>query len=164
MSGAPNGSWAGRLYEDFRVGQRFVSALGRTVTEADNVWLTCLTMNTNQSHFNGVYAARGPYGRPLVNSCLTLALVTGLSVRDTSENATANLGWSDVRMPAPVFVGDTLWARTEVTERRRSRSHPDAGLVTVATEGVKQDDTVVMRFTRTFMVPRKAAAQGGTRR
>jgi acyl dehydratase len=106
----------GRFYEDFEVGDVYRSRLGRTVSETDNVWFTCLTLNTNQIHFNVPYAERTQFGRPLVNSLFTLALVHGLTVPDTSENAAANLGWREVRLPKPVFAGDTLWAETEVTD------------------------------------------------
>jgi acyl dehydratase len=144
-------------YEDLTVGERQRSRLGRTVLDADNVWFTCLTMNTNQTHFNAVLAEGTEFGRPLVNSCLTLALVTGLSVPGTSENAVANLGWRDVRMPKPVFVGDTLWAETEVLALRASQSRPHAGIVEVRTQGVNQRDEVVIEFERTFMLARRPA-------
>ena len=126
MNAAPK-EWRGRFYEDFDVGDVYRSRLGRTVTEADNVWFTCLTMNTNQVHFNEAYAAGTLYGKVLVNSTFTLALITGLTVADTSENAAANLGWDAVRLPAPVFVGDTLWAESEILELRESRSRRTPG-------------------------------------
>jgi acyl dehydratase len=143
--------WRGRFFEDFAVGDVFRSRLGRTVTETDNVWFTCLTLNTNQLHFNNHYAERTIYGRPLVNSTLTLALVTGLTVPDTSENAAANLGWDEVRLPAPVFVGDTLWAESEILELRESASRPEVGIVTMRCRGINQDGVVVVEFRRTFM-------------
>jgi itaconyl-CoA hydratase len=147
-----------KVLDDFRVGEVFRSRLGRTVTEADNVWFTCLTMNTNQSHFNYVYAERTRFGRPLVNSCLTLSLVTGLSVPDTSEDAVANLSWSDVQLPAPVFVGDTLWAETEVLEVKPSRSNDKVGVVTVRSRGINQRGETVIKLVRSFMVHRDRAA------
>jgi acyl dehydratase len=153
---------AAKGLEDFRVGEVIRSRLGRTITEADNVWFTCLTMNTNQSHFNAVYAETTRFGRPLVNSCLTLSLVTGLSVPDTSEDAVANLSWSDVQLPAPVFVGDTLWAETEIQELRPSRSNPEVGMVTVHTRGVNQRGETVITFVRTFMVHRTGVAVPST--
>jgi len=149
--------WSGRYFDDFDVGDIFRSRIGRTVTEADNVWFTCLTMNTNQVHLNDAFAARTRFGRPLVNGCFTLALVTGLSVPDLSENATAHLGWTDVRLPAPVLAGDTIWAESEILALRRSRSSPDAGLVSVRTRGLNQRGEVVIEFLRTFMLPRRAA-------
>src|SRR5262245_37698722 len=115
--GAPK-SWRGRFFEDLQVGDVFRSRIGRTISEADNVWFTCLTMNTNQIHFNRPYAERTRFGRPLVNSTFTLALITGMTVPDTSENAAANLAWTDVALPHPVFVGDTLWAESEILDTR----------------------------------------------
>jgi acyl dehydratase len=146
--------WRGRFFEDFEVGDVYRSRLGRTVTEADNVWFTCLTMNTNQNHFNDAFAERTPFGRPLVNSCFTLALVTGLTVPDTSENAAANLEWTDIRMPLPVYVGDTLWAESEVLDVRPSASRPSMGIVRVRSRGVNQRREVVIEFQRAFLVYR----------
>lgn len=150
--------WSGRWFEDFAVGDVFRSRLGRTISEVDNTWFTCLTMNTNQVHFNEAFAERTRFGRILVNSCLTLALVTGLSVPDTSENATANLAWTDIRLPNPVFVGDTLFAESEVLELRESASNPAVGIVAIRTRGVNQDGVVVIEYRRTFMAYRRAAA------
>ena len=110
--------WRGRFFENFVVGDVYRSRLGRTLTETDNIWFTALTMNTNQIHFNEVYAGRTEFGRPLVVSTLTLAVVLGLSVADTSENAAANLGWENIKLPTPVFAGDTLWAESEVMTAR----------------------------------------------
>jgi len=148
-----------RLYEDFAVGDVFRSRLGRTITEADNVWFTCLTLNTNQIHFNAPYAARTRFGRPLVNSTLTLALVTGLTVPDTSEHAAANLGWDAIRLPKPVFVGDTLWAESEILAKRESRTNPHVGIVTMRCRGINQRREVVIEFTRRFMVYRHGAPE-----
>jgi itaconyl-CoA hydratase len=144
--------WQGRFLEDFAVGDTFRSRLGRTITEADNTWFTCLTMNTNQMHFNREYAARTEFGQPLVVSTLTLAVVLGLSVADTSENAVANLGWTDIRLPKPVYAGDTLWAESEVTAVRESRSRPSCGIVSIRTRGVNQRAEVVIEYARSFMV------------
>jgi itaconyl-CoA hydratase len=149
--------WRGRFYEDFDVGDVFRSRLGRTITENDNIWFTCLTMNTNQVHFNSAFAERTAFGRPLVNSCLTVAVVTGLTVADTSENAQANLAWTDIRLPHPVFAGDTLWSETEILDLRESRSRPDVGIVSVRSRGINQDGAVVIEFKRTFMVARREA-------
>lgn len=149
--------WTGRYFEDFEPGDLFRSRLGRTVTETDNIWFTCLTMNTNQTHFNDAYAERGRFGKPLVNSTFTLALVTGLTVPDTSENATANLAWTDINLPKPVFVGDTLWAESEILETRESRSNPHVGIVTMRCRGVNQRAEVVIEFLRTFMIFRRSA-------
>ena len=144
--------WRGRFLEDFAVGDVFRSRLGRTVTEADNVWFTCLTMNTNPIHFDGEYAAKTEFKKRLVNSCFTLSLVTGQSVTDLTVNAVANLGWTDVRLPHPVFEGDTIRSRSEVLDVRESKSRPHAGIVRVKTTGVNQDGTPVIEFERTFMV------------
>src|SRR5258708_4551752 len=118
-----------RYYEDFAIGDVFRHALGRTISETDNTWFTLLTMNTNQVHFNLHYAQQSTFGRLLVNSGLTLAIVLGLSVADTSQNAIANLGWTDIVLPHPVFVGDTLYAESRVLELRESASRPYAGIV-----------------------------------
>lgn len=151
--------WRGRFYEDFDVGDVFRSRFGRTITETDNVWFTCLTMNTNQVHFNEPFAARTRFGRPLVNSTFTLALVTGMTVPDTSENATANLAWTDIRLPNPVFAGDTLWAESEITELRESSSNPSVGIVTMRSRGLNQRGDVVIEFKRTFMVYKRGAPE-----
>jgi itaconyl-CoA hydratase len=151
--------WRGRFYEDFAVGDVFRSRFGRTITETDNVWFTCLTMNTNQVHFNEPFAARTRFGRPRVYSTFTLALVTGLTVPDTSENATANLSWTDIKLPSPVFAGDTLWAESEVTELRESSSNPSVGIVTMRSRGVNQRGEVVIEFKRTFMVYKRDAPE-----
>ena len=153
--------WIGRYFEDFDVGDVFRSRIGRTITETDNTWFTALTMNTNQVHFNAEFAARTRFGRPLVNSCLTLALVTGLSVPDTSENGTANLSWTDIELPTPVFVGDTLYAESEILALRESRSNPDVGIVSMRTRGLNQRGESVIRFARSFMAYRRGAPQAG---
>ena len=151
-------SWRGRFFEDLAPGDVFRSRLGRTITVTDNVWFTLLTLNTNQLHFNEAQAQRSSWGQQLVNSCLTLSLVSGLSVPDTSENAIANLSWTDIRLPKPVFVGDTLWAESEVLETRGSRSNPGVGIVGIRTRGLNQHGDVVIEFLRTFMIPRRAEA------
>jgi acyl dehydratase len=155
--------WRGRFFEDFAVGDVFRSRFGRTVTEYDNVLVTCLTMNTNPVHFDVPYAESTRFGRVLVNSTLTLALVTGLTVPDTSENATANLEWTDIRLPAPVHVGDTLWAESEILETRESQSNGDVGIVRMRTRGVNQHGEVVIEFRRAFMVYRRGAPQANRR-
>jgi acyl dehydratase len=155
-------STKGRFLEDFAVGDRYQHALGRTILPADNRWFTLLTMNTHPVHFDEHYAAKTEFGKPLVNSCLTLAVVTGQSVADTSRNAFANLGWEDVRLPHPVFEGDTLYAESEVLEVRESRSHPNAGIVRVKTIGRNQDGAVVIEFRRSFMVYKRGHAPGAS--
>ena len=144
--------WTGRVFEDFEVGDVYEHPYGRTLLAADNVWFTCLTMNTNPTHFDAHYSSRTEFGKPLMNSCFTLALVTGQSVIDLTMNAVANLGWDEVRLPAPVFEGDTIYARSEVLETRESKSRPTVGIVRVKTTGVNQSGTVVIEFKRTFMV------------
>lgn len=153
--------WRGRTYEDFEVGDVYEHPLGRTITQADNIWFTLLTMNTNPIHFDAAYAARTEFKRPLVNSAFTLSLVMGLSVSDISQNG-VNLGWDAVRLPAPVFEGDTLIARSEVLEKRESRSRPAMGIVKFRTTGVNQEGTTVIEFTRTVMVVRRGRVQEGT--
>jgi itaconyl-CoA hydratase len=152
-------TWRGRYYEDFDVGDVFRSRLGRTITETENVWFTCLTLNTNQVHFNVPYAERTRFGRPLVNSTFTLAVVTGMTVPDTSENAAANLSWTDIKLPNPVFAGDTLWAESEITNLRESASNPTVGIVTMRCRGVNQRREVVVEFKRTFMVYKRDAPE-----
>jgi itaconyl-CoA hydratase len=158
QAGAPK-TWRGRYYEDFDEGDVFRSRVGRTITETENIWFTCLTMNTNQVHFNVPFAEQTRFGRPLVNSTLTLALVTGLTVPDTSENATANLAWTDIKLPNPVFTGDTLWAESEILEKRESRSQPSVGIVTMRCRGINQRREVVIEFKRTFMVYKRDAPE-----
>jgi itaconyl-CoA hydratase len=147
--------WTGRLFEDFEVGDIYQHPLGRTVIAADNIWFTLLTQNTNPIHFDRAYAARTEYGKPLVDSTFTLALVTGQSVMDISQNAMANLGWDEVRLPNPLFEGDTVYSRSEVLEKRESKSRPNVGIVRFKTTGYKQDGTVVIEFKRTVMVYRR---------
>ena len=148
-------SWSGRYFEDFRVGDRYRHPLGRTVTETDNIWMTLLTQNTTPIHFDRHYAEQTEFGRPLVDSTFTLALVTGQSVVDVSQNVFANLGWDEVRLPAPVFEGDTDYSESEVLELRESKSRQEVGIVTVHTIGFKQDGTIVITFKRTLLVYRR---------
>jgi itaconyl-CoA hydratase len=149
-----------RLYEDFQVGDVYRSAFGRTVTETDNLLFTMLTMNTNELHFNDEAAAQTEWGRVLVNSCFTLSLVLGLSVADTSQAGAVNLGWESIRLPHPVFVGDTLWAESVVLATRASRSRPAAGIIEVGTRGLNQDGAVCLTFRRTAMIHRRGADEG----
>jgi itaconyl-CoA hydratase len=141
----------GRCYEDFEVGAVLRHPLGRTVTATDNTWFTLLTMNSNPIHFDVHYSAQTEFGRPLMNSTFTLALITGISVADVSQHA-VNLGWDEVRIPAPVFEGDTIYAQTEILSKRESKSRLHMGLVEIKTTGFKQDGTVVMEFRRTILV------------
>lgn len=143
----------GRLYHDFEVGAVYRHWPGRTISEADNSWFTLLTMNTHPLHFDAHYAADTTFGRPLVNSCLTLSIVVGMSVRDVSQAAIANLGFDRVELPHPVFNGDTLYAHSTVTAKRLSRSDPSRGIVSVRTVGTNQDGDEVLRLERAVLVP-----------
>jgi itaconyl-CoA hydratase len=155
--------WRGRFYQDLDAGDVFRSRFGRTVTEYDNLLFTCLTMNTNSIHFDVPYAETTQFGQILVNSTFTLALITGMTVPDTSENAAANLEWTDIKLPKPVFIGDTLWAESEILDKRESQSNPDVGIVTMRCRGVNQRREVVIEFRRTFMVYKRGAAQADRR-
>jgi acyl dehydratase len=150
--------WRGRFFEDFEVGDVYRHPLGRTITRTDNIWFTLLTQNTAPIHFDAHYSAQTEFGKPLVDSTFTVALVTGQSVTDVSQNVFANLGWDEVRLPAPVFEGDTVYSQSEVIAKRESKSRPDIGIVTVRTTGYKQDGTVVITFKRTLMVFRRGRA------
>ncbi len=146
--------WHGRVYEDFEVGNVYQHPVGRTITQTDNIWFTLLTVNNNPIHFDSVYAAQTEFKKPLVDSTLTLAIVTGLSVSDISQNA-VNLGWDDVRLPNPVFDGDTIYAQSEVLEMRLSNSRPNMGIVRFKTTGFNQVGKVVIQFMRTIMAYRR---------
>jgi len=156
----PTISWEGRYLEDFTVGDVYRHPLGRTVMEVDNNWLTLLTQNTAAVHFDRHYASRTQWGRPLVDSTFTLALVTGQSVHDVSMNVMANLGWDRVRLPNPVFEGDTIYSQSEVLSVRESGSRPDAGVVEVRTIGFNQDGVIVITFERTLLVYRRGHGPG----
>lgn len=144
--------WRGRFYEDFAVGDIYRHPLGRTITSTDDAWFTLLTQNTNPLHFDAHYASQSEFGKPLVDSTFTLALVTGQSVTDVSQNAFANLGWDEVRLTNPVFEGDTIYSQSEVLELRESKSRPDVGIVTVRSTGFNQRREIVITFKRTVMV------------
>jgi itaconyl-CoA hydratase len=144
--------WTGRFFEDFEAGDIYQHPLGRTVLPVDNSWFTLLTQNTAPIHFDAHYAAQTEFGKLLVDSTFTLALVTGQSVTDVSQNVFANLGWDEVRLPNPVFEGDTIYSQSEVLEKRESKSRQNLGIVTVKTTGYNQDGTVVITFKRTLMV------------
>ncbi len=151
-------SWSGRFYEDFEVGDIYQHPLGRTVITTDNLWFTLLTQNTAPIHVDHQYASQTEFGKPLVDSTFTLALVTGQSVSDISQNVLANLGWDEVRLPSPVFEGDTIYSQSEVLSKRESQSRPHAGIVTVKTTGYNQKGQVVITFKRTVMVYKKGYA------
>ncbi len=151
-------SWRGRFFEDFQIGDIYHHALGLTISETDNTWFTLLTQNTAALHFDRHYAAQTEFGRPLVNSTFTLALVTGQSVSDVSQNVMANLGWDAVRLPHPLFEGDTVYSKSEVIALRDSKSRPQVGVVTVRTTGFNQDGVTIIEFTRTLLVYRRGFA------
>ncbi|HYM31154.1 MAG TPA: MaoC family dehydratase [Candidatus Cybelea sp.] len=145
----------GRYYDDFKVGDVYEHRPGRTISEADNTWFTLLTMNTHPLHFDAEYAKHTEFGRPIVVSTFTVALLAGMSVSDVSQKAIANLGWKDIRMPAPLFAGDTLYGESEVLDKRESKSRPGQGLVTVKTIGKNQHGVVVCEYERTILVPKR---------
>ena len=152
--------WTGRLFEDFSVGDVYYHPFGKTVIQADNQWFTLLTQNVAKTHVDSNFASGTEFGRPLVNSTFTLALVTGQSTIDLSMNVFANMGWDEVRMPNPVYEGDTIYSRSKVLETRISRSRPTLGLVTVATEGYNQNREIVISYRRTFLVYRQGHLPG----
>ena len=150
----------GRYLEDFKVGDIYEHRPGRTITENDNIWFTLLTMNQHPLHFDQEYAKHSEFGQPLVNSCLTLAIVAGMSVSDVSQKTIANLGWDKVKMPAPVFNGDTLYAESEVLGVRESKSRPTQGIVAIKTTGKKADGTEVISFERNMLIPKRGRVSG----
>jgi itaconyl-CoA hydratase len=158
MSAAAEDETPGLCFEEFEVGKIYRHKFGRTLSEADNSWFTLLTLGMNQVHFNADYAARTPYGKPIMPSPLTLAVITGLSAVDFGQNTMANLGWTDVTLPRPVFNGDTLYARSLVTAKRESKSRPSVGIVELRTEGFNQEGEIVMTFGRKLMVYRRGHA------
>ena len=147
--------WSGRFYEDFTVGDIYPHQIGRTLLSCDNSWFTLLMQAPSPVHFDHHYAAQTEFGKPLVNSVLTLATVMGQSVSDLSQNVFGNLGWDEIRLPKPVFEGDTIYSRSEVLEKRLSKSRPTVGIVKVSTIGYNQDGVVVITFRRTMMIYRR---------
>jgi acyl dehydratase len=148
----------GRYLEDFQVGDVYEHRPGRSITETDNTWFTLLTMNQHPLHFDREYGAKTEFGQVLVNSCLTISLVTGMSVSDISQKTIANLGWDKVRLTGPVFVGDTLYAESTVLAIRESASRPNQGIVTVESRGIKQDGQQVIIFERSMLIPKRGHA------
>ncbi len=145
----------GRYYEDFKVGDTYEHRPGRTVTETENTWFTLLTMNTHPLHFDAEYAKASEFGRCLIASPFTVALMVGMSVTDTSQKAIANLGWTDIKLTYPFFAGDTLYSESEVLDKRESKSRPSAGLVTIKTTGINQDGKVIGTFNRTMLIAKR---------
>ena len=142
----------GRYFEDFVVGHIYEHRPGRTITDTDNVHFTLLTMNTHPAHFDYEFAKKTEFKKPLVCSPLTVALMVGMSVSDTSQKAVANLGWDKIKMTKPMFPGDTLYAESEVLETRESSSRPEQGIVTIKTIGKNQHGDIVCTFERTMLI------------
>jgi itaconyl-CoA hydratase len=142
----------GRYFEDFKEGDVYEHRPGRTITDADNVWFTLLTMNTHPAHFDYEFAKKTEFGKPLVCSPFTVALMVGMSVSDVSQKAVANLGWSDIKLTHPLFPGDTLYAESEVIEKRESKSRPEQGIVTVRTIGKNQHGEICCTFNRSMLI------------
>jgi itaconyl-CoA hydratase len=142
----------GRYYEQFVVGDVYEHRPGRTISEADNTWFTLLTMNTHPAHFDAEFAKKTEFGKPIVASPLTVAILVGMSVSDVSQKALANLGWKEIRLLKPVFHGDTLYAETEVIDKRESEKRPQQGIVTIKTIGKNQHGEVVCDFFRTMLI------------
>lgn len=150
----------GRYLEDFEVGDVYEHRPGRTITEADNIHFSLLTMNAHPMHCDAHFASQSEFGQLLVNSGLSLAIVLGMTVNDVSGKAIANLGWKEIALTAPVFCGDTLYAESEVLEVRESKSRPTQGIVTTRTRAFKQDGTKVMEFTRMSLIPKRGHGVG----
>jgi acyl dehydratase len=143
----------GLFYEEFEVGTRYLHRPGRTVTEADNVLFTSITMNTQALHLDAAWSATQPFGERLVNSMLTLSTMVGASVAQLTQGTlVANLGFTDVTFPAPVFIGDTLYFETTVDDKRLSGSRPGQGIITMTHRARNQDDVLVATTKRTSLV------------
>jgi len=145
----------GRYFEDFHPGDIYEHRPGRTLSETDNTWFTLLTMNKHPVHFDAEYAKHTEFGQRLIVSTLTLSVLVGMSVSDASQKAIANLGWTDIKLPKPVFIGDTLIAESEVLSKRESKSRPDQGIVSIRTRGFNQRNELVCEFDRTMLVMRR---------
>ena len=148
----------GRHYEDFVVGDIYEHRPGRTITQTDNIWFSLLTMNQHPLHIDEEFGKGTEFGKTLVLSPLTVSLMVGMSVSDISQKAIANLGWTDIVLPHPLYVGDTLYAESEVLEKRESKSRPNDGIVTVQTTGKNQDGTIVASYKRSALIPKKGHA------
>ena len=147
---------AGLYFEEYTVGQVFRHQPGRTVTEADNVLFTTMTMNPQPLHLDAAFAAQTEFGQRLVNSLLTLGIAVGLSVGDTTLGTTvANLGFDKIEFPKPVFHGDTLYVETEIMDKRESRSRPDTGVVFFEHRASNQRQELVARIRRAGLMRKK---------
>jgi len=149
------GDLSGYYYEDYEVGSLFKHWPGRTITQNDNIWFTLMTLNTHPIHFDKEFASKTEFGKPLVNSTFTFALVAGMSVTDISQNAVCNLGWEEVKIPRPTFEEDTIYAETKVLSRRESKSRPNCGIIRVETVGKNQKGEIVLSFIRNILMNRK---------
>ncbi len=149
------GDLSGYYYEDYEEGAVFKHWPGRTVTQFDNVWFTLMTLNTHPLHFDTEYASKTEFGKCLVNSTFTFSLLAGMSVTDISQNAIANLGWEEVKIPGPTFEGDTLYAETTVLSRRESKSRSDCGIVRVESVAKNQRGEIVLTFIRSILIKKK---------
>lgn len=145
-------SW-GLYYEEFNVGDVVEHRPGRTVTEADNIWMSLLSMNASPLHIDSAHCATTEWGRPLISSLVTFSIVNGMTVSTLSARAIVNLGWDKVRLPAPCFAGDTIYAESTVLSKRLSKSRSEQGIITCETRGLKADGTVILTCERTFLVP-----------
>lgn len=143
----------GLYYDDFTIGDIYEHKPGRTITEVDNIWQSLINMNTHPLHIDNDYAAKTEFGKPLVSSLVVFSIVGGLSLKSTSARAIANLGWKNVNMLSPVFVGDTIYAESEVLAKRLSKSRKEQGIVTVKTIGLKEENVKVLEWERSFLVP-----------
>lgn len=152
----------GRFFEDFAVGDTYQHPFGRTISETDCTWFTQLTCNTNQNHFNAHLAKSNPVsnGKIIVNSGLTVAIILGISVIDMSQNAVANLGWTDIKLKHPVYVGDTLYAESICLEARESASKPNMGIIKMFTRGLNQDGVEIVTWYRSVMIPKRGSGIG----
>jgi itaconyl-CoA hydratase len=150
----------GRYFEDFKVGDVYEHRPGRTISETDNTWFALLTMNQHPSHCDAAFSAKTEFGKCMVASPLTVAIMTGQSVSDVSQKAVANLGWKEIRLLKPVFAGDTLYSETEVLDKRESAKRPENGIVTIKTIGKNQHGDVVCDFERTMLIWKRGFGPG----
>jgi itaconyl-CoA hydratase len=149
----------GLFFEEFQVGDVYEHRPGRTLTEADNIQFSLITMNYHPLHCDAHFASQTEFAKMLINSGLTIAIVLGMSVPEVSGQAIANLGFQEIKLTAPVFAGDTIYAESEVLAKRQSKSRPGQGIVTVRTRGIKHDGTVFMEFERSALIRSRAEAE-----
>jgi acyl dehydratase len=145
----------GRYFEEFEIGDVYEHRPGRTLTDTDNIQFSLMTMNNHPMHCDAAFAEKSEFGKLLINSGLSLAVVLGMTVPDVSGKAVANLGWNDIKLTAPVFAGDTIYAESEVLDKRESKSRPNQGIITVKTLGKKADGTIFMSFERNVLIQKR---------